>query len=180
LCIGQFEFEFAFLRAQDDRLAFHPPHHVEGRTRFSAQGHLQEIVFDSRLEGLAQFGLDFEEAIARAQPADALIGPLVIIIFEPQLNALTRIFKRVKLRAGEKLLPDRRPEPLDFPQGHRVMRAALDVRHAVLAQLGFKARGPPPARVLSPIVREHFLGRPKLARPDPIDLDDRLRRRAAK
>jgi hypothetical protein len=180
LFIGQFEFEFAFLRAQDDRLAFHSPHHVEGRPRFPAQGHLQEIIFDPRFEGLAQVGLDFEETIRRAQPADALMRPFVIVIFDPDLNALARIFERVKLRPFEKLLPDRGPEPFDFPQGHGVMRPALDMGDAILAQLGFEAGGAPPTRVLSPIVGEHFLGRLKLARPDAIHLDDRLRRGAAK
>jgi hypothetical protein len=174
LFIGQFEFEFAFLRAQDDRLAFHPAHHVEGRTRFPAQGHLQEIVFDPRFEGLAQCGLDFEETVRRAQPANALVRPLVVVVFDPEFDAFARIFERVKRRPFEKLLPDRGPEPLDFPQGHGVMRTALDMRDAILAQLRFETGGAPPRRVLAPIVGEHFLGRLKLAHADPIDFDDRL------
>jgi hypothetical protein len=174
LFIGQFEFEFAFLRAQDDRLAFHAPHHVEGRPRFAAQGHLQEIVFDPGFEGLAQLGLNFEEAIRRAQPADALVRALVIVIFDPELDALPRIVERVKLGPFEKLLPDRGPEPLDFAQGHGVMGAGFDMGDAVFAQFGFEARGAPPGGVLPAVVGQHFLGRFELARSDPIDLDDRL------
>jgi hypothetical protein len=174
LFIGQFEFEFAFLRTQDDRLAFHPPHHVEGRARFTAQSHLQEVVFDPRFDGLAQFGLDFKEAIRRAQSADALVRSLVVIIFHPGLDPLTGILEGIELRPGQELLPDRRPEPFHFPEGHRVVGTTLDMRHAVLAQLGFEARGAPPGGVLSPIVGQHFLGRLKLARADAIDLDHRL------
>lgn len=180
LFIGQFEFEFAFLRAQDDRLAFHPAHHVEGRTRFATQGHLQQVVFDPGFEGLAQFGLDFEKAIGRAQPANALMGSFVVVVLDPGLDPIAGILERIKLGPGEKLLPDGRPEALDFPQGHGVVRPALDMGHAILVQLGFEPRGAAPGGVLAPIVGEHFLGRLKLSRPDAIDLDDRLRGGAAK
>jgi hypothetical protein len=172
--IGQFEFEFAFLRAQHDRLAVHPPDHVEGRTRCAAQGHLQEIVLNPRFEGLAQFGLDFEEPIGRAEPADPLIGPFVIVVLHPGLDPLPGILERVKRRPGQKLLPDGGPEPLDLAQRHRVVRTALDVRHPILAQFGLEARGAAPGRILASVVGEHFLGRLKLAAGDAIHFDDRL------
>lgn len=174
LFIGELEFEFAFLRAQDDRLAFHPAHHVEGRTRFAAQGHLEQIVLDPRFEGLAQLGLDFEETVRRAQSADALMRPFVVVILDPEFDARAGVLEGIKLRALEKLLPDAGPEPLDLAQGHGMMRAGFEMRHAILAQFGFEAGGAPPRGVLAAVVGEHFLGRLELAHPDPIDFDDRL------
>jgi hypothetical protein len=179
LFIGQFEFEFAFLRAQDDRLAFHPPHHVEGRARFAAQRHLQEIIFDPGFEGLAQFSLDFEEAVGGAQPTDPLVRSLMVVIFDPGLDPLAGVLEGIELRPRQELLPDRGPEPFDFAQGHRVMRAAFDMGHAVLAQFGFEPRGAAPTGILPAVVGEHFLGRFELARADPIHLDHRLRGGAA-
>ena len=168
LFIGQFEFEFAFFRAQDDRLAFHPPDHVEGRARFSAQGHLQEIVLDPGLEGLAQLGLDFEKAVRRAKAANALVGPLVIVVLDPELDALARVLERIELRAHQEVLPDRGPEALDLAQGHGMLRAAFEVLDPVLAQLGFKARSAAPGGVLPAIIGEHLFGRLKLTHPHPI------------
>jgi hypothetical protein len=99
LFIGEFEFEFAFLRAQDDRLAVQPAHHVEGRARLAAQGHFQEVLFDPRFHGLAQLGLDFEKAVRRAQAADPLVGPLMVIVLDPEFDALARVLEGIELRA---------------------------------------------------------------------------------
>jgi hypothetical protein len=45
--ITEFEFEFAFLSAQDDGLSFHAADHVKGSAWLSAQGHLQQVFFDA-------------------------------------------------------------------------------------------------------------------------------------
>src|SRR5213594_387198 len=155
LFIGQFEFEFAFLRAQDNRLAVHTADHVKGRARFSTQGHLQEIVFDPGLDGLAQFGLDFEKAVRRAKTGNALVGPLVIVILDPELDALARVLEGIELRAHQEVLPDRGPEALDLAQGHGMLRTRFEVLDAVLAQLRFEARSAAPGGVLPAIVGQH-------------------------
>jgi len=52
LLIADTEFEFALFGAEHDRLAVHPPDHVEGSARLSAQRHLQEVLLDAGFDGL--------------------------------------------------------------------------------------------------------------------------------
>jgi hypothetical protein len=180
LFIGQFEFEFAFLRAQDDRLAVHTPDHVKGRARLPAQSHFEQVLFNPRFNGLAQLGLDFEKAVRRTKAADALMRPLVIVVLDPELDALARVLERVELRAHQKVLPDARPEALDLAERHGMMRTALEVLDPILAQLRFETRSAAPGGVLAAVVREHLFGRFKLAHPDAIHFDHRLRCGTAK
>ena len=77
------ELEFAFLGAQDHRLAFHAPDHVEGGLGLAPQGHLQGIFLNARLDGLAQLAGHFKEPVGWTEPFDALVRPLVVVIFDP-------------------------------------------------------------------------------------------------
>ena len=148
LRIGKFEFEFSLFRAQHDRLAFHAPHHIKRSPRSATQGHFQKVVFNARLDRLAQLRLDLKEAIGRTKAINALIGPFVIVVLDPELDALARVLEGIELRAHQKVLPDRGPEALDLAQGHGMLRAAFEVLDPVLAQLRFEARGAPPGGVL--------------------------------
>jgi hypothetical protein len=173
--ITEFEFEFAFFGAQDDRLTFHAADHVEGGFGLAAQRHLQQVFLDAGLDGPAQLGLDLEEAIGGTQAADALMRALVVIILDPDFDALARGFKTFELRAGEELLPDAFPEALDLAQRHGMVRAGFEVRDAILLQLRFETRGAAPGGVLSSIVGEHLFGRFELGDGLAIDLDHGLR-----
>lgn len=179
LRVLKFEFEFSFFGAQDDRLALHAADHIKRSARLSAQRHLQKVFLDAGLDRLAQRALDLEEAIGRAQPADALVGTLVVIMFDPEADALTRGLKTFELRARQKLLPKRRPEALDFAQRHRVLRTRLEMRHAILLQLRLEARSATPRSILPAIIREHLLRWLILRDGLPIHFDHRLRRRTA-
>ena len=88
--IGQLQLEFAFLGPQHDRLAFHPADHVEGCARLAAQRHLQNVVLDASLDGFAQLTLDLKEAIGWTETIDPLVRPLVVVMFDPELDALAR------------------------------------------------------------------------------------------
>ena len=121
--ITEFEFEFAFLGAQDDRLSFHAADHVKGSAWLATQRHLQQVFLDASLDGLAQLGLDLKEAIGGTQAADTLVRALVVVVFDPDFDALAGGVETFELRAGKELLPDAFPEALDFAQGHGVMRA---------------------------------------------------------
>jgi hypothetical protein len=177
--VGEFEFEFTFFGAQDDGLPFHAADHVEGGARLAAQGHLQQVLFDPGLDGLAQLALDLEEAIGRAEPADALMRALVVVVFYPQFDPLAGGVEAVELGAGEEVLPEAGPEAFDLAEGHGMLRTRLEVGHAILLQLRLEARGAAPRGVLAAVVREHLLGRFELGHGLAIDLDDRLGRRAA-
>jgi hypothetical protein len=65
----------------------------------AAQRHFQQVVLDARFKGLAELGMDFKEAIRRAQSANALMGPLVIVIFDPELDALAGVVEALELGA---------------------------------------------------------------------------------
>lgn len=121
--IGEFQFEFAFLGAEHDRLAFHASDHVERGARLTAQGHLQDIVGNACLDGFAQLALHFKEAIGRAKSLNALVGTLVIIVFNPAADTFARGIEALELGAREELLPNGGPEALDFAQSHGMLRA---------------------------------------------------------
>jgi len=175
LSIGHTEFEFAFLGAQDDRLAFHPADHVEGSPRLAAQRHLQQVLLNPRFDGFAQLGLDLEEAVRRTESFDALMGPLVIIVLDPELDAFAGRFEAFELSPGKELLPDGLPEALDLAEGHGMMGSAFEVGDMILLQFGFETGGAPPGGVLPSVVGEHLLGWLELAHGLAINLDDRLR-----
>jgi hypothetical protein len=165
------EFKFAFLGPQNNRLSLHAADHIEGCLGLTAQGHLQEVVLDARLDGLAELRSDLEETVRRAETLNALVRPLVIIVFDPQANALARRLEALELGAGEELLPDRFPEALDLAQGHGVMGPGFEVMGAVLFHLGLEAGGAAPVDELAAVVGEHLLGRLVFAGRHTEDLE---------
>ena len=177
--VGDTELELALLGTEHDGLAVHAAHHVEGRLGFAAQGQFEEIIGNALLDGLAQFVLDLEEAVGGAQATDALMGPLVVVVFDPEFDALPGNVEALELGADQEVLPDRGPEALDLAQRHGVLRPGLEVRDAILLELGREAAGAAPGSVLAAVVGEHLLGRLELAGGDTIDLDDGLGRGAA-
>jgi hypothetical protein len=136
--VGELQLEFAFFGAEHDRLAFHAADHIERGLGLAAQGHFQEVLLDAGFHGFAQFGLDFEEAVSGTESFDALMGTLMVVIFDPELDAFAGRLEAVELSAFEELLPDGGPEALDFAQGHGVVGAGLEVGDAILLELGFK------------------------------------------
>ena len=144
LLIADRQFEFALLGTEHDRLAVHPPDHVKGRLGFAAQGQLQEVVLDAGLNGFAQFALDLKETVGWAQTLDALIGPLVVVVFDPEFDPLAGRLKTLELGADQKVLPDRGPEPFDLAQRHGMMRPRLEVGHMILFEFGLEAAGAAP------------------------------------
>ncbi len=167
------EFEFALFGAEHDGLAVHAADHVEGRLGFAAQGQFEEIFLNASLDGFAQIMLDLEEAIGRTKALNALMRPLVVVVFDPELDALAGRLEGIELRANEEVLPDSGPEALDLAQRHRVMRPGLEVRHTILLELGLEAAGAAPGGVLAAVVGEHLLGRLILTHRDAIHLDHR-------
>lgn len=177
--VGDTELELALLGAEHDGLAVHAADHVEGRLGFAAQGQFEEVVSNALLDGFAQLMLDLEEAVGGAEAADALVGPLVVVVFDPEFDALAGDIEALELGADQEVLPDRGPEALDLAQRHGVLWARLEVRDAILLKFGAEAAGAAPGSVLAAVVREHLLGRLELAGGDPIDLDDSLGRGTA-
>jgi hypothetical protein len=120
-----------------------------------------------------------KEPIRRAEAVKRLMRPPVVVELHPLPHALLRLLEAIELRAGQEVRPDRLPEPLDLPQGLRVMRTAAEVMDMILLQRLLKPRLAAPVRVLPAIVRQHLLRQAKLADRLPIDFQHMLRRLAA-
>jgi len=131
LLVTNAEFEFALLGPEDDRLAVHSSHHVEGSLGFAAEGQFQEVLLDARLDGLAQLGLDLKEAVGRTESVNPLVGPLVIIILDPEFDPFAGRVEAVELGPDEELLPDGGPEAFHFAERHRMLRPRFEVRDPV-------------------------------------------------
>jgi hypothetical protein len=180
LLVTDTEPEFALLGPEHDGLAVHASDHVERRLGFATQGQLQKVLLDAGLDGAAQLGLDLEEAVRRTQSFDALIGPLVVVMLDPEFDPLTGGVEAVELGPGQEVLPDRGPEAFDFAEGHGMMWPGLEMGHTILFEFGFKPAGAPPTGVLPAVVGEHLLGRLELARGHAIHFDDGIGRGTAK
>ncbi len=170
LLIADTEFEFALLGAEHDGLAVHAPHHVKRCLRFATQGQFDQVVLNARLDGLAQLRLDLEEAVRRAQSLDALVGPLMVVMFDPEFDPVACRLEAVELGPDQKVLPDGGPEAFDFTEGHRMVRPRFEVRHTILFQFGLEAARAAPAGILATVVGEHLLGRLELAHRHAIHL----------
>ncbi|MFO7494825.1 MAG: hypothetical protein R6X05_04230 [Desulfobacterales bacterium] len=161
----------ALLGPDHHRLAAHAPDHVERVHRPAPQRQLQGVFLNPLLKGLFQIAGDLEEPVRRAQPADALVGALVVVILDPQGAALCRFLEAAKLRPLEKLTEDRLPEPLDLAQRHRMVRTRPDMFDPVLFHLALKARLSPPVGVLPAVVGEHLPRHPVFGHRTAVGLE---------
>jgi len=177
--MGDTELELALLGAEHDGLAVQAADHVEGRLGFAAQGQFEEVVLDALLDGFAQLMLDLEEAVGGTQATDALMRPLVVVVFDPEFDALAGDVEALELGTDQEVLPNGGPEALDLAQRHGVLRAGLEVRDAILLELRREAAGATPGSVLAAVVGEHLLGRLELAGGDAINLNGGLGRGTA-
>ena len=154
----QHHLELAGFHLHHERLFAHPAHHVERRLRLSPQGQFLDVVLNTLLNDLPERLLNDKEPIRRTHALQTLMGPLVVVVFHPQPDALPRLLEGGELRTAQELLPDRLPEPLDLAQCHRVMRLAADVVDVVLLEFHLEPRLASPRGILPPVVGEHFLG----------------------
>jgi hypothetical protein len=170
--------QLALFRTQYHRLSFHAAHHIKRQLRLAPKRHLKKVLLNALLDGLAQIGLYLEVPVCRAQAAQPLVRTLVVVILHPLTDTLLSVLETCELRSAQELHEDRLPEPLDLAKRHRVVRPRFDVVDSVFLQLRFKPAGPPPRRVLTPVVRQHLAGRVVLRYRSPVHLDHVLTRLA--
>jgi hypothetical protein len=171
--------ELALLGPDHHRLAAHAAHHVKGVHRPAAQRQLERILLDPLFKRAPQIVGDLEEAVRRTQTPDPLVGPLVVVILDPQRRARHRLLEAVKLRPLQELPQQRLPEPLDLAKGHRVVGPRADVFDPVFLQFLLKAGLPPPVGVLPAVVGQHLLGHPVVGHRPAKGLQHVLGRLAA-
>jgi hypothetical protein len=99
-------FHFAFFCPDDNTLAPHAPDHIERIHRTAAQRQFQNVFLNALLQRLFQVVGDFEKPVGRTQPPDALVGSLVIVIFDPKRCPLHGLLEAVELSPLEELPQD--------------------------------------------------------------------------
>jgi len=104
-----------FLVALDQNaLPAHAPYHVKRLDGLAAQrqlGHVRRhVFFDRRLHLLA----NLEKPVRRAQPFQALMRPVVVVVLHPVRNAFLGFLERVEPGPHQELVLQRLPEPLDL------------------------------------------------------------------
>jgi hypothetical protein len=169
----------ALLGPDHHRLLAQPAHHVEGAAWLPAERELEHVLLDAALDDLPELLGDGKEAIRRTEPVQSLVRAPVVVVLHPEPHPLAGRLEAVELGTPQELLPDRLPEALQLAQGHGVMGSALQVVHAILAELGLEAGRAPPARELPALVGEQLLRDAVLRHRPAVDLQDVLRRLAA-
>jgi hypothetical protein len=170
--------KLSFLSPKHHRLPLHTAHHVERQPRLAAKCHLKKVLLDALLDRFTKLALYLKIPVSRAQAAQPLVRPLVVVILHPLPDTLLSVLETCELRSAQELHEDRLPEPLDLAKRHRVVRPRFDVPNTVLLQLRFKPAGPPPRRVLTPVVSQHLARRVVLRYRSPVHLDHVLARLA--
>jgi len=169
----------ALFGSDHHRLAAHAADHVKRVHRPAPKRQLQHVFLHALFQRLFQIVGDLKEPVGRTQPADALVRPLVVVILHPEGGALPGLLEAVKLGALQKLVQNRLPEPLDFAQRHRMMRAGADVLYPVFFHLPLKAGLAAPVRVLTAVIGEHLFGHAVLGHSPAVALQHVFGRLAA-
>jgi hypothetical protein len=117
---------------------------------------LQGVFPASLLKGFLHIVGRSIEAVGGTKPFYALVGPLVVVIADPVIESLGGVGKGSKVGVLQKFGPYGFPEPLDFAQGHGVMRGGANVRYALSLQHLLEPGLPTPGRKLAAVVREYL------------------------
>jgi len=169
----------AFFRPDHYRLAAHAPNHVKRVHRTAPKCKLQHVFLHPFFQCLFQIVGDLKKSVGRAQPADTLVGPLVIIVLDPQGGPLHGLFEAVKLGALQKLVQYRLPEPLDFAKRHGMMGTGADVLDTVFFHLPLEPGLAPPVRILPAVVGKHLPGHAVFGNCAPVGLQNMFGRLTA-
>ena len=113
---------------------------------------------------------DLKKPVGRTQPADALMGTLVIIVLDPKGGPLHSLLEAVKLGTLQKLVQYRLPKPLDFPKRHGMVGTRSDVLDTVFFHLSLEPGLSPPVGVLPAVVGEHLFGYAVFGNTAPVGL----------
>jgi hypothetical protein len=99
LVIVHQHFYLALFSEDHHGLITHATDHVKWIPRLSAKGQLQGVFFNAVFQGFFQGRVDLKKPVCRTQPADALVGPSVIVIFNPKSDPAGGILVTGKLGA---------------------------------------------------------------------------------
>ena len=132
---------------------------VEGLAGRLLVGEPEGVAGDVQLDRGADLGRRAEEPVGGDEPLERLVRALKIVRIDEQAEAALQIRKISEDGAGQKLLPQGFPEPLDFPAGLRVLGPALDVPDPLAPELLLELGRAAPGGVLPPLVAEDLARR---------------------
>jgi len=164
------------LRRDHQRLLAHTANHVERLLHLAVPRQRLHVGRHAAFDRGAFFLLDREEAVGRAEPIHSLMRPPVVVVLHPPREAFPRLVECFEARLDEKLVLERLPQPLDFPQCLGMLRRTTNVMDVILPQFLLEGRLPAPVGVLPAVVGQHLLWLAVFAHRTPVDLQHILRR----
>ena len=114
----------------------------------------QRVLGHLRLDRRSDLRRRPEEPVRGRESVECLVRTLKVVVLDEQAHPALAVLEVGEHRAGEQLLPQRLPEPLDLPAGLRMMRAALHMLDAVALQLRLELGRTTPGGVLAALVGE--------------------------
>jgi len=166
-------------RRDHQRLLAHTADHVERLLRLAMPRQQRHVGSHAAFDRGAFLLVDREEPVCRAQPAETLMRPAVVVVLHPPREALPRLVEGFEARLDEELVLERLPQSLDLAQCLGMLRRTADVMDVVILQFLLEPRGPTPTGILPAVVGQHLLGRAVFAHRAPVDLQHALRGVAA-
>lgn len=116
----------------------------------------KRVGLDLGLDRGAHLRRGAEVPIRGDRAVDALVRALEVVVLDEELEAPQAVREVREHRFGQKLLPQRLPEPLDLAERLGMLRPALAVRDAVATQELLKLGRAAPRSVLTPLVGQHL------------------------
>lgn len=104
------------------------------------------------LDGRPDLRRGAEEPVRRGESLQGLVGTLEVVVLDEQGHAPLTVVEVGEHRAGQELLPQGLPEPLDLAAGLRMMRPALHVLDALALKLFLEPRHATPGGVLPALI----------------------------
>jgi hypothetical protein len=136
------------------------PHQVEGLLGGLLLRAPKCVGFNALLDRRAHLRRCPEVPVRGDEPVQCLVGPLEVVALHEEPEPPLAISEVREDRATQEFIPQGLPEALDLAERLGVLRPALDVPDAVLAQTLLEERLATPRGVLPPLVRQDLLGRP--------------------
>jgi hypothetical protein len=96
--------DLALFSPDDHALVSHAAHHIKRINRTPTKGQFQDIFLNAFLQCLFQIVGNLEKPIGGTQAADALVGPLMIVIRNPKIGSRYRLVEAVELGPQEEFV----------------------------------------------------------------------------
>src|ERR1041385_2604683 len=132
------------------------PDDVKRFARRLLEGEPQLVLDDVALGFVAYVLRHLEVAVPRYEAVESLMRTLQVVVADEVLEPALRVYDVREHGTPQKLVPQRLPEALDFPERLRMLRPTTDMLHAEPLQVFFELSLAPPHRVLPTVVSQHF------------------------